>query len=195
MDSRDQTGIFILAKQAPECISESLIREQGQVASRSHCLCPMRPPLSQGHGMAIRTPMETVASTSSTSIMHQALLGMFHLVMQQGRKILTSCLRTPLQERAAFPLGKHCGEVRLCEKGCGRMPRLQRRMTVPRNILILLQEKVGKHLSCEQGGGRKGEEAGQDEARRRDKRACSSSPGHLPWDPPSCASEWAFCRI
>jgi hypothetical protein len=92
MNPRDQTGIFIRAKQASDCISESLIAEQSQVACQFHCLCPMRPPLSQGHRMVIRTPMETMILTSSTSIMHQALLGMFHLVMQPGRKTLTSCL-------------------------------------------------------------------------------------------------------
>jgi hypothetical protein len=38
-------------------------------------------------------------------------------------------------------------------------------MAVPRNILMLLLEKVGRHLSCDQGGSRKGEETGQDEVR------------------------------
>lgn len=69
------------------------------------------------------------------------------------------------------------------------MPRLQRR--VPRNILILILEKVGKHLRGERGGGRKGVEKTEMEqgaARRKGKRACSSSLGHLPWLQLSCVT-------
>lgn len=87
-----------------KCISSSLVEGRGQTGYLSVPLSVSHEPSPEsGTRDGSKDPMETVVSTSSTSIMHQARLGVLHLVMQQGWKVLTSCSSTPLQERAAFP--------------------------------------------------------------------------------------------
>lgn len=59
---------------------------------------------------------------------------------------------------------------------------------VPRNILILLLEKVGEHLSQEEAEGENGDGTRGGEGRRGDESTSSSSPRHRPWAPSPRAS-------
>lgn len=66
------------------------------------------------------------------------------------------------------------------------MPRLQRRTTLPKNSLVLLLKKAGKHLRRRQGEESAWGKMGQGEKAR--EKACSGSLGHLPARPSSCVS-------